>query len=851
MAVATRLGHTLSFRAVSDLWANERLYHEEFLPITPEEHAEAIAFEQAYKAILETETGTLSPPYVDSVRRVPIDSLYVTPTVQQAGRAGRGTEFESPVQLLGTAGRATLLGNPGAGKSTYALKLAHDLISGYEQGALLGRELTPVLVVLREYASRRTGQRLSLLDFAATRASEKYGIPAPAQVIQRLALSGRICLLLDGLDELLDVADRRGLIKDIHRLTKSLPGVPVLVTSREVGYLEAPLDHGLFTPFRLTSFSEAQVQSYAENWFGSDRGVARQDARHTATAFMRDSEAIPDLRANALLLALLCQIYKGEAYIPRNRPDVYEKCATMLFERWDRSRGLFAPSSIEAHLRPTMEFLAHWIYTTPELAGGVRHAELVKQAAAYLHEWRFSQEADARAAALEFVDFCRGRAWVFTEIGTADGEALYQFSHRTFLEYFAALHLVRTHGADGTLEALLIPRIRAGEWDNLAQMALQLRNKFAQGAGDTFLLRVLADAESDPEPTALISFAMRSLEGVVPRPSVTKAIVDATVSVMLAMPRSARGKGDSAAAHLDTRGSALVPALVNVSVENRVAVGAAVREAVDRALADETNISARLNAVDLALNYDFYVAHGTGNVTRGALAFWREESRTAATKHNRSTEELAKVDYLVAHDLVRLGRLTVEDFLEMHGGHALFRSRSLHGGSRISIGAAELYWLASEEVLLDELGGSGAPDAMVTDLASSGSALITTPTPWASDASLWADDLVAMSATVSYDWMTWPDSARFGAVGLLMYYCESHEQTAGARNVLLDALSELEGPWADIAPLFRARLTGGPAELSKARRRLGELQLNPSHIAFAARWAEHKVRIIRSRVGVR
>ena len=42
-------------------------------------------------------------------------------------------------------------------------------------------------------------------------------------------------------------------------------------------------------------------------------------------------------------------------------------------------------------------------------------------------------------AAREFVEFCRGRMWVFTDAGTTvSGQRLYGFTHRTFLEYFAA-----------------------------------------------------------------------------------------------------------------------------------------------------------------------------------------------------------------------------------------------------------------------------------------------------------------------------------------------------------------------------------------------------------------------------
>ena len=84
---------------------------------------------------------------------------------------------------------------------------------------------------------------------------------------------------------------------------------------------------------------------------------------------------------------------------------------------------------------------------------------------------------NATDAAQEFITFCQNRAWVFSDAGTtADGQRLYAFTHRTFLEYFAAAHLAAIHDTPEQLAAALFPRIARQEWEVVAQLAIQIKS---------------------------------------------------------------------------------------------------------------------------------------------------------------------------------------------------------------------------------------------------------------------------------------------------------------------------------------------------------------------------------------
>ncbi len=49
---------------------------------------------------------------------------------------------------------------------------------------------------------------------------------------------------------------------DVESFCNLYPSVPVLVTSREVGYEQAPLDEKKFEIFRLAPLKEDQVEKY-------------------------------------------------------------------------------------------------------------------------------------------------------------------------------------------------------------------------------------------------------------------------------------------------------------------------------------------------------------------------------------------------------------------------------------------------------------------------------------------------------------------------------------------------------------------------------------------------------------
>ncbi len=424
-------------------------------------------YERTYRAQLGQRYELLRPPNVDGGRNrpLPMGELYVSPRFDTLNQREADDARSLALQdFMSSSYRTVVLGNPGAGKSTLAQRLCYDLATG-KMGRLFGmREVTPILVVLREYGAAHRDQGASIVDHITAKASSSLQSRPPDGAFEYLLLNGRALVIFDGLDELLDSSDRRAIADAVESFCNLYPSVPVLVTSREVGYDQAPLDERRFEAYRLAPFDDNQVREYVKKWFDAETDWSTDDKEGKVESFLAESETVPDLRSNPLMLSLLCNIYRGENYIPSSRPEVYEKCALMLFDRWDRSRGLGPTLQYQSHLNPTMKYLAHWIYADPRLREGVTEQQLVTAAASYLSPSLITVRDEAETIAREFVEFCRGRAWVFTDTGlTGYGEPLYQFTHQTFLEYFTAAYLVRIHRTPEPLLAILRPRIERQE----------------------------------------------------------------------------------------------------------------------------------------------------------------------------------------------------------------------------------------------------------------------------------------------------------------------------------------------------------------------------------------------------
>jgi len=504
--------------------------------------SQILGFQSEFRSQCSALHRTMSLPHAGTTRRIAYKSLFVPPHLHATERGDSDFSLrhaDKPLTLskepppisieesTSVVTRIVILGDPGGGKSTLANKLVYDVSAGKIE-SLANR--AAFLITLRDYAPHSRGAgRVSLSEYIGRLCATPYGTEAPDGAIEYLLSNGRAVVIFDGLDELLDTDLRRDVVQAVEGFAHRYPTCPIVVTSRRVGYGEAPLDHELFHPLELGEFSQPQIEKYVKNWFKLEgRGTTHQKSS-LANSFLNDSRFVDDLRKNPLMLSLMCGIYATEGYIPHNRPDVYEKCAVLLFESWDKQRGILPTLPFDAHVRAAMRSLALYMFTEHPTEPALPREKLVSHISEYLRRKRFADEVLAENAANEFVDFCRGRAWVLTDVGSE----LYGFTHRTFLEYFAASQLVRENADAAKLAEKLLPHLIDQSWDVVSQLSLQILNKTVEDGADDFLdliLRAAGEHTGESGRSArnnLLGFAARSLQFIVPRPSTLHHTVDA------------------------------------------------------------------------------------------------------------------------------------------------------------------------------------------------------------------------------------------------------------------------------------------------------------------------------------
>ena len=690
--------------------------------------AEVDAFEKSFRREAGQNHKFIKPPHFDATKRIPIDKLYVPSDLVWRYPSQKDTPPEKSAAVplrdfLARLHRVVVLGSPGGGKSTLVSKLAHDL--SLRRAQVAGREMTPIVITLRQYGAAKRERSLSILDFIEAVANSDYQLKPPVNSVKYLLFNGRAIVLFDGLDELLDTSYRQRIASDIESFCRTFPSVPVIVTSREIGYLQAPLDETMFEVARLAPFDEHQVKEYVKKWFSVGGEFTAEHQRERVASFLKESERVSDLRSVPLLLALMCNIYRGAGYIPKNRPDVYAKCAEMLFERWDKGRGIAVPLPFDAHLRPAMMYLAHWLYTSGEVEPTVTERQLVTKAAEYLLRRRFEDRDQANAAAREFVEFCRGRAWVFTDTGLTKGnEPLYQFTHRTFLEYFAAAHLVRTADGATKLAQILLPHVKAGEWEVVAQLSCQIEDRQRDGAGDEILTCLIdaSRASGLTERWNLTMFAIKALESIVPSPKVVRSLVASLVRHTVEYSRQLAGNAqpshDSPYSRLP---HSSWEAVFDIAVENRDCFADALREEIVKVVDSED-----LETSYVGWEIVFFLEKGNPRLENGGR--WlnfddlarerRAPLRAAAEKH-----------FGLCRYLVGSGEMTPWNMVTSHGVRSLFQP--LEGVAIESgwspVGNWMVYWITGRN-------GKFTPafrERVLADIDSLGTLLMDAPTPWA------------------------------------------------------------------------------------------------------------------------
>jgi formylglycine-generating enzyme required for sulfatase activity len=407
-----------------------------------------------------------------------------------------------------------VLGEPGAGKTTWARQLAWRLASGTARPEVLGLPagLCPVLLRLRDLTAADLAAGLSplrsLKSFLRRKTSSDgapEGLQDPSEELWDDRKRG-LLWILDGLDEVVELSLRETVAGWIRAAVPARPSDWFVVTSRFQGYKSDKVLLGAnFLEFHVHGLSNPQVRMFIERWFAAAHRrvegpgqAALQKAAADTTLLSKVLETAPyqapsmrELVTNPLLLTILCVVFHEEHNLPTGRAELYEHCVRVLLDFWRRSKFEHSaappvPFNSDA-AQAVLARLAWWMHQKDQRSTAPLE-ELEQEAARELKE--LSESAGLGRDGGAFILKMREDSGILAMGG--DGSRTCGFLHLSFQEYLAASYAVQQGFA-----AQLATRIGESWWQEAALLSLRKSVPFCKQFFRELLAAGLAETRGE------------------------------------------------------------------------------------------------------------------------------------------------------------------------------------------------------------------------------------------------------------------------------------------------------------------------------------------------------------------
>ncbi|MEU8327893.1 hypothetical protein [Micromonospora sp. NPDC048839] len=440
----------------------------------------------------------------------------------------------SPSHVVDTEWRCVVLGDPGSGKSSMVRRIAHDaairlLDSGTGEHGL-GR--LPVLCRAADLAAALGGTEESVEGLATLAirlgwtgeqpADPLSGDRLSAQGLGRLARTAlrqrRLLLVVDGLDEVPTLADRRLLTAMLDGFAAAggarldnpsrAPGNQAIITSRIAGYYGSPLGER-FQQLLIGRLDDGGVRDVVNYWltgYGDTTGrpPESQESMRSEVYRVLDSggAGLRDLAANPyLLVALLSAVVSGTARLNGGdyswlRGDLY---ATMVDNAIERG-GLRVPQIPAATLTRLQAAVAYQMHSVSR-SGLIDRDTLSRTIATAFTMVGEPLPADAARAELAITGL---------DLLVDRGQGLYGFRHMTVQEFFAGCRLIDAVEAEVVTERL-VEHLGDTRWLEAVRLALGRLGRISTPLFDDVIGRLL----SGPARRAAAEMISRSLADLV------------------------------------------------------------------------------------------------------------------------------------------------------------------------------------------------------------------------------------------------------------------------------------------------------------------------------------------------
>ncbi|MFZ5515698.1 MAG: SUMF1/EgtB/PvdO family nonheme iron enzyme [Candidatus Zhuqueibacterota bacterium] len=268
----------------------------------------------------------------------------------------------------------TIIGDPGAGKTTFLRRIAfhasrallHLPLPVTAKAFTPGRDDFPIFIRLGELTEYiiRCRKRNDcahpvaaddpewILQFLADRSQSKsWGLSR--EHFKQKFQSGDTIFLLDGLDEAPDRITRESMCRLVESCMRDYPGCSFVVTSRPGAYRDNAVLQN-FYHVTIEPLEDSSIQTFLRRW--SDAlfpGSPAQAGDHynDLNGALQSRIEIRRMARNPVMLTALAVVHWNESRLPEQRADLYESVITWLLRSREQRPGRLSAEQCGARLQ--------------------------------------------------------------------------------------------------------------------------------------------------------------------------------------------------------------------------------------------------------------------------------------------------------------------------------------------------------------------------------------------------------------------------------------------------------------------------------------------------------------------
>jgi hypothetical protein len=346
-----------------------------------------------------------------------IESEFLNPLLTELDPADYSKELRSiSCDAALDRRRCIVFGAPGTGKTTMLRWLALRLCKQAEGNA--SNMPVPIYFQLRDWPDESTAdQVLSKLTEGT------FAFQSGEVSLSSLSESGRMILLLDGLDEVPD--SKRSAITDvILRLAQDKPKIGIILTARTASY------RGGFNGFSkcvLRPFDDSRILEWSyKKLYSSDRTTWLRFISH-----LSEVPHFKEVSRNPFMLGLAVHFYRHNSILPKNTATLLESYIRAVAGEWDTVRGITRSSEMWASPSKKLSALcrlAFWMVDSGKTIFSTNEFLTIEKALADHHS------PDSLLSTLA------EHTGVLARV--EHRKDVWRFSHQTLMEFLAAYYLV-------------------------------------------------------------------------------------------------------------------------------------------------------------------------------------------------------------------------------------------------------------------------------------------------------------------------------------------------------------------------------------------------------------------------